>query len=170
MIFSCMQQGLVKSGSYRGCVGKRRRPRPINRHASTKAAGYWGPRGSALSLWLPLEAKSERALGPGATVGVLGTGFPRLACLRPMVWLHSRPSTARLHQQILKTLARGQASRGGQQEASSRAASPSRLARGGEINARQTSRGPHDMSHDDRHQAGTRQVPARAASLFPLSC
>ena len=55
----------VKSGSCRGSVGKRRRPRPINRHASTKAVGYWGPWRSALDLWLRPEAKSEGALGPG---------------------------------------------------------------------------------------------------------
>ena len=87
-------------------MGKRRRPRPINRHASTEDAGYWGPRCSALDLWLRLEANPERALGPGATVGVLGTGVPRLACLRPRAWLHQRPYTARLHQPTLKTLAR----------------------------------------------------------------
>ena len=39
-----------------------------------KAAGGQGPRCSALALWLRLEAKSERALGSGATVGVLGRG------------------------------------------------------------------------------------------------
>ena len=43
-------------------------------------------------------------------VGVLGTGVPRLACLRPTAWLHQRPCTAHLHQQTLKTLVRGQAS------------------------------------------------------------
>ena len=46
-----------------------------------------GTRRSALDLWLRLEAKPERALGPGATVSVLGMGVPRLACLRPMAWL-----------------------------------------------------------------------------------
>ena len=107
--FPCMSQGLVKSGSCRGSMGKRRRPRPINRHASTEAAGFWGPRPSVLDLWLRLEAKPERALGPGATVGVLGTGVPRLACLRPAAWMEWWPSTAHLHQRKLKTLARGQA-------------------------------------------------------------
>ena len=77
----------VKTGSCRGSVGKRRHPRPINRHASTKAAGYWGPRRSTLDLWLRLEGKPERALGPGATVGILGMGVPKLACLRPAAWL-----------------------------------------------------------------------------------
>ena len=65
----------------RGSMGKWRRPRPVDRHASIKVAGYWGPRHSALDPRLRLEAKCERALGPGATVDILGTGVPRLACL-----------------------------------------------------------------------------------------
>ena len=59
-----------------------------------------------------------------------------------------------LHQQGIKTLVRGQASRGGRHKTSSGAASPGWLARGGEIKARQTSRGSRDVSHDDRDQAG----------------
>ena len=170
MVFPFMQQGLFKSGSCRGDVGKRRCPCPINRHASTKAVGCWGPRRSALALWLCLEAKSERALGPRATVGILVTGVPRLACLRPTAWLYERARTAYLHQQALKTLARGQASRGGRHKTFSGAASPGWLARGGEIQSRQTSRGSHDVSHDDRDQAGFRRAPARTVSLFPLWC
>ena len=42
----CMSQGLVKSCSCRGSMGKRRRPRPINCHASTEAAGF-GARGAS---------------------------------------------------------------------------------------------------------------------------
>ena len=42
--------------------------------------------------------------------------------------------------------------------------------RSGDIKARQTSRGSHDVSHDERHQAGARRVPARAVSSFPLWC
>ena len=78
--------------------------------------------------------------------------------------------TTHLHQQGLKTLARGQASRGGRHKTSSEASSPGWLVRGGEIKARQTSRGPRDVSNDDRDQAGARRAPARAASLFPLLC
>ena len=62
-------------------------------------------------------------------VGVLGTGVPRLACLRPAAWLKGGPSTAHLHQHKLKTLARGQASRGGRQGASSGTASSGWLTR-----------------------------------------
>ena len=68
-------------------------------------------------------------MGPRATFGILGTGVPRLACLRPAAWLQEWPSTAHLHQHMLKTLARGQASRGGRQEASSGTASSGWLTR-----------------------------------------
>ena len=149
-----MSQGLVKSCSCRGSVGKRRRPRPINRHASTEAAGFWGPRCSELDPWHRREAKPERTLGPGATVGVLGTGVPRLACLRPAAWLNQQAVRPIFINMASKTPARVQASRGGRRKTSSGAASPGRLARGGEIKARQTSRGPRDVSHDDRDQAG----------------
>ena len=81
--FPCMSQGLVKSCSRQGSVGKRRRPRPINRHASTEAAGFWGPWCFELDPWLRREAKPARTLCPGANVGVLETGVPRLACLQP---------------------------------------------------------------------------------------
>ena len=103
-------------------------------------------------------------------VGVLGTGFPKLACLRPMAWLHQRPHMAHLHQLMLNTLARGQASRGGRRKTSSGAASLVWLARSGEIKARGTSRGPCDASHDDQGQAGARWAPACAESLFSLWC
>ena len=49
-----------------------------------------------------------------------------------------------------KTLARGQASRGGRHKTSSREASLGWVARSGEIKARGTSRGSHDVSHDDK--------------------
>ena len=43
--------------------------------------------------------------------------------------------------------------------------------RGGrEIKAGYLTRVPHDASHDDRDQAGARQAPACAVSLFPLRC
>ena len=109
-------------------------------------------------------------MGPGATVGVLGTGVPRLACLRPTAWLKWGPSATHLHQLKLKTLARGQASRSERPEASSEAASSGRLARRRRDQGRGTSRGARDASHDDRDQAGTRRAPACATSLFPLWC
>ena len=68
-------------------------------------------------------------MGPGATVGVPGTGVPRLACLWPTAWLEEGPNTAHLHQHRPKTLARGQASRGRRLGASSGTASSGWLAR-----------------------------------------
>ena len=57
-------------------------------------------------------------------VGVLGTRVPRLASLRPAAWLKRGPSADHLHQHKLKTLARGQASRGERRKTSLGAASP----------------------------------------------
>ena len=103
-------------------------------------------------------------------VGILGMGVPKLACLQPVAWLKWGPSAAHLHQLKLKTLARGQASRGGQQKASSEAASSDRLVRRRRDQGRNTSRGARDASHDDRDQTGTGRAPACALSLFPLWC
>ena len=63
--------------------------------------------------WHFIETKAIKHDYYSSIVGVLGTGVPRLACLRPTSWLLQRPGTAHLPQQTLKTLARGQASRGG---------------------------------------------------------
>jgi hypothetical protein len=88
----------VKSGGCQGIWGSG----GVNH--SSSATCQSGPQAlgahdaSPLLLWLRLEAKSERALGLGATVGVLGTGVPRLACLRPMAWHLHRPGMAHLHQ------------------------------------------------------------------------
>src|SRR3954465_7805893 len=106
-------------------------------------------------------AKPGRALGPGATVGVLGTGVPRLACLRPAAWLQRGPSTAHLHQHKPKTLARGQASRGGRHGASSGAASSGWLTR------RRRDQGgvPHEVPMTQAMTTkGARRAPARAVS------
>ena len=96
----------VRTRSCRGKVGKRRRPRPINHDPSTEAAGFWGPRCSELDPWLRREAKPERTLGPGATVGVLGMGVPRLACLRPTAWLSQRAVRPIFIKKASKTLPR----------------------------------------------------------------
>ena len=73
--------------------------------------------------------------------------------------------TTHLHQRALKTLVRGQASRGGRRKTPSGAASPGWLVRGGEIKARQTSRGSRDVSHDDRGQAGASARSVLVSSL-----
>ena len=100
-------------------------------------------------------------------VGVLGTGVPRLACLRPAAWLEEGPSTAHLHQHRPKTLARSQASRGRRHRASSGTASSGWLAR----RRRDQSRAPHDVPvMQAMTTKGARRPPARAVSFFPLWC
>ena len=93
-------------------------------------------------------------------------GVPRLACLRPAAWLKERHSTAHLHQHMLKTLARGQASRGGRQEASSGTASSGWLAR------RRRDQGgvPHEVPVTQPMTTKARRAPACAESLFTLWC
>ena len=59
-----------------------------------------------------MSPDSYRWLEAMKSVGILGTGVPRLACLRPTALLCERARTTHLHQQRLKTLARGQATRG----------------------------------------------------------
>ena len=105
-----------------------------------------------------LHFTSNIKLTAATDVGVLGTGVPRLGCLRPRAWLHQWPGTAHLHQQPLKTLARGQASRGGRRKSTSGAASLGWLPRG-------TSRGSRDVSHDDQGQAGASGRRVLVASL-----
>ena len=68
---------------------------------------------------------------------------------------HQWPNTARLHQPKFKTLARGQASRGGRQEASSWGSLIRQAREEAERSRRGTSRGARYASHDDqRRQAG----------------
>ena len=111
--------------------------------------------------WVP-----SVAVGQVVSVGVLGMGVPRLACLWPAVWLNQWPSMARLHQPTLRTLARGQASLGGRCKASSGAASPGRLAR----RRRDQGRVPHEVPMTQAMTIETRRAPACAVSLFPLWC
>src|SRR4051812_39286631 len=104
-------------------------------------------------------------------VGVLGTGVPRLACLRPAAWLEWRPSVAHLHQHKAQdpregpSLARRTTRRFLKHDLLRLAREEAERSRWG------TLRGAHDASHDDRGcHAGARRAPAHAASPFPLWC
>ena len=99
-------------------------------------------------------------------VGVLGTGVPRLACLRPVAWLKGRPSMAHLRQHELKTLTRGQASRGGRQGAPSGVASSGRHVR----RRRDQGRAPPEEPVMQAMTIEARRAPACAVSLFPSRC
>ena len=98
-------------------------------------------------------------------VGVLGTGVPRLACLRPKAWLSQWAVRPIFINKASKTLARGQASQGGRRKTSSGAASPGCLAWSRDIKAGQTSRGSRDVSHDERRQAGASARSVLVSSL-----
>ena len=103
-------------------------------------------------------------------VGILGTGVPRLACLRPMAWLHRRPCTTHLRQRTLKTLARGQATRG----AKPREADDARPPRGrphqpdsrGAERSRQAT--PREVSVTQAMTTGARRAPARSVLISSL--
>ena len=115
-------------------------------------------------------AKSMRAMGPGATVGVLGTGVPRLACLRPATWLKWGPSTAHLHQHKAQDPREGPSLAGRTTQRFLRHSLIRLAHEEAEISRQGTSRGARDASRDDRDQAGARQAPTYAVSLFPLWC
>ena len=77
------------------------------------------------------------------------------------------PSAAHLHQHKLKTLARGQASRGGRQGASSGTASSGWLTRRRRVQGRV----PHEVPMTQAMTTkGASRAPARAVSSFPLWC
>ena len=82
-----------------------------------------------------------------------------------MGWLCWQACTTHLHQQGIKTLVRGQASRGERHKTSSGVASPGWLVRGEEFKVGQTLRGSRDVSHGDRDQAGASACSDLISSL-----
>ena len=116
---------------------------------------------------MPLRFSAKPSPGAPWARGLLSAfrnGGPQ-TCL-PAAWLKGRPSTAHLHQHELKTLARGQASQGGRQEASSGTASSGWLAR------RRRDQGglPHEVPMTQAMTTEARRASACAVSLFPLWC
>ena len=106
-------------------------------------------------------------LGPGGYYRRSGNGGPQ-TCLPAACGVAQRgPGMAHLHQHKLKTLARGQASRGERQEASSCMASSGWLTR------RQRDQGgvPREVPMTQAMTTkGARRAPSRAVSFFPLWC
>ena len=140
-----------------------------------------------MSNQLPRGAKGRRLLGPamlrscpsasqhGQVQARLGPGgYCRCSEGGPQTCLPTscgvaqrRPSTAHLHQRKLKTLTRGQASRGGRHGAFSGTASSGWLTR------RRRDQGgvPHEAPMTQAMTTGgARRVPARATSSLPLWC
>src|SRR3954469_8488137 len=91
-------------------------------------------------------------------VGVLGTGVPRLACLRPAAWLEWGPSVAHLHQHKAQDPHEGRFLKHG-------------LLRLTREEAERSRRVPHEVPMTQAMTTkGARRAPARAASPFPLWC
>ena len=94
-------------------------------------------------------------------------GSPDLPACGPRRGCASRPVWPIFISKALKTLARGQASRGGRRKTSSGEAPLGGLTRSRDIKAGQTSRGSRDVSHDDRDQAGASVRSVLVSSLVP---
>src|SRR3954462_847588 len=112
-------------------------------------------------------AKSGRALGPGATIGVMGTVVPDLPACGLRRGSKGGPARPILINTRPKTLARGPASRGGQRGASSGAASSGWLTR------RRRDQGgvPHEVPMTQAMTTkGARWALARSMSPFLLWC
>ena len=100
--FPCMSRGPDKSSSCRGNMGKRRRPRPIIHHASIEAAGFGGPRRSALDpLALP-RSQARARLGPGGYYRRPGNGGPQTCLPANRGVAEPAGRTAHLHQQSIQ--------------------------------------------------------------------
>ena len=123
-----------------------------------------GPAALRTCPFASLLSRVRARLGPGGYCRRSRNGGPQ-TCL-PATWLKWWPSAAHLHRLKLKTLARGQALRGGRQEASSRAASSGRLA---SMRIDQ-GRAPREEPMTQAMTIETRRAPACAVSLFPLWC
>ena len=131
------------------------------RHPRPQAVGARG------ASHLPLRFSAKPSPGAPWARGLLSAFcewvYLDLPACRLRRGSRGRPSMAHLHQHELKTLARGQASRGGRQEASSGTASSGWLAR------RRRDQGgvPHEVPVT---QAMMTKGASRAVSSFPLWC
>ena len=120
---------------------------------------------------LPLRFPAKTSPGAPWARGLLSVfweqGSPDLPACGLRRGSKGGPSAAHLHQHKPKTLARGQASRGGRHGPSSGTASSGWLAR----RWRDQGGVPHEVPVTQaRTIQGARRVPARATSAFPLWC
>ena len=123
--------------------------------------------GARRASCLPLPFPARPSPGAPWARGLLSAfwewGYPDLPACGLRHGSRSGPVRPIFISTRLKTLARGQASRGGRHKTSSGAASLGCLARSGEIKAGRTSRGSRDVSHDDQ---GTRRRTQCPCFLF----
>ena len=160
----CMQ-GLVRSVQLPRLHGEVEAPTSSQPPRGAQGRRLLGPAALRTCPFASPLSQVRSRLGPGGYCRCSGNGVPRLACLRPAAWLKGRPSMAHLHQHELKTLARGQASRGGRQGSSSGTASSGWLAR----RRRDQGRVPREVPmRQAMTTKGAGRAPARAVSTFPL--
>ena len=145
---------LSDGSSCRGSIGKQSRPHPVNRHASSRPQAVRARSATHLPLSFAWQPSPSAPWARGLLSAFWEWGSPDLPACGPWRGCASRPVQPIFINKAFETLARGQASRGGRHKTSSGAASPGYLARSGDIKAGQTSRGSHDVSHDDQDQAG----------------
>ena len=105
-------------------------------------------------------------MGPGATIGVLGTGVPRLPCLWPAAWLKWWPSMTHLHQHKTQEPREGPSLAGQTMQSFLRDGLARQAHEEAESSRQGTSRGAHDASHDDRgRQSGASPRSVLLSSL-----
>ena len=162
----CMQ-GLVQSVQLPRRHGEVETPTSHQPPCGAQGRRLLGPAALRSCPSASLHGQVWARLGPGGYCRCFGNGGPQ-TCLPTACGVAQRGgSTAHLHQHKPKTLARGQASRGGRCGASSGTASPGWLTR------RRRDQGgvPHEVPVTQAMTTkGARRVPARAVSSFPLWC
>ena len=160
-------QGLVQSVKLPRRRGKVETPTSNQPPSGAQGRRLLGPAALRSCPSASLHGQVRARLGPGGYCRHSGNGGPQTCLPAACGVAQRRPSTAHLHQHKLKTLARGQASRGGRHGASSGTASSGWLAR------RRRDQGgvPHEVPVTQAMTTGgVRWVPARAVSSFPLWC
>ena len=100
-------------------------------------------------------------------IGVLGTGVPRLACLRPAAWLSQWPGTVHLHQPNTQDPREGPSLAGRTTQGLLKGG----LTRQAREEAERSRRGvPREVPVTQAMAIKTRRAPARVVSSFPLWC
>ena len=161
----CMQ-GLVQSVQLPRRQGEVETPTSNQPPRGAQGRSLLGPATLRTCPFASLLGQVRARRGPGGYCRRSGNGGPQTCLPAAYGVAQRRPSTAHLHRHKLKTLARGQASRGGRQGASSGTASSGWLAR------RRRDQGgvPHEVPVTQAMTTEARRAPACAVSLFPHRC
>src|SRR3954466_11642970 len=163
--FAC--RDLSNPRDRRGVVGKRRRPRPVEPPHGTQGRRLLGPAALRPCPFASRHGQVRVRLGPGGYCRRSRNGGPQTCLPAARGVARGGPAWPNFINTRPKTLARGQASRGGRHGASSGTASPGWLAR----RRRDQGRVPHEVPMTQAMTTkGARLAPARAVSSFPLWC